>query len=112
VVERYGSAILAAIERGEAVPESELPVPWRQPRPPVVPAQVRRRAEALRGWRATAATRLDLDPGVLLPGRLIDLIAAMPRVDRDALERIEGLRHWRVREFADELMAAVAPHAG
>ena len=112
VLERYGTAILAAVERGEAVPEGELPIPPRHPKPPVPPAPVRRRAEALRGWRATAAKRLDLDPGVLMPGRLIDLIAAPPRIDRDALERLEGLRQWRVREFADELIAAVAPHAG
>ena len=112
VVERYGPDILAAIERGEAVPEADLPIPSRHPRPPVVPAPVRRRAEALRAWRAAAATRLDLDPGVLLPGRLIDLIAAVPRLDRDALERIDGLRHWRVREFGAELIAAAAPHAG
>ena len=112
VVERYGGAILAAIERGVAVPETELPIPARAPRPPVVPAPVRRRADALRAWRTAAAARLDLDPGVLLPGRLIDLIAAVPRLDRQALEGIDGLRRWRVRDLGDELVAAVAPLAG
>ena len=70
VIRRYGDAIPAALRRGEAVPETELPVPPRRPRP-VVPAAVRQRIERLRAWRAAAARRLGLDPGVLLPGRLI-----------------------------------------
>lgn len=111
MVDRHGAAILGAVEEGEVAPGSELPFPPRRPPPPVVPAPVRRRAEALRAWRVAAATRLDLDPGVLLPGRLIDLIAAVPRLDREALEGIEGLRAWRIRELGDELIAAVAPHA-
>ena len=112
VVERFGAAILAAVEEGETLPESDLPIPSRRPAPPAVPAPVRRRTEALKAWRAAAATRLDLDPGVLLPGRLIDLIAAVPHLDLEALARLDGLRSWRVREFGAELITTVVPHAG
>jgi ribonuclease D len=107
VIRRYGDAILAAIRRGEAVPETELPVPPRRPRP-VVPAAVRQRIERLRAWRAAAARRLGLDPGVLLPGRLIERVAEAAPADLGALARVEGLREWRARELGTGILEALA----
>jgi ribonuclease D len=69
---------------------------------------VRRRAEALRIWRAKAAKELGLDPGVLLPQRLIDRLSAEPPRDREALERVEGVRRWRAERFGEELLKALA----
>jgi ribonuclease D len=106
VLRRAGSAILEAVRRGEAVPEGALPV--RRPTPrPNVPAAVRRRAEAVRVWRAKAAKELGLDPGVLFPQRLIDRLAAEPPRDREALERVEGVRHWRAALFGPDLLKAL-----
>jgi ribonuclease D len=103
VVRRAGRAILEAIARGEALPEAELPVLRPAPRSHV-PAAVRRRAEALRGWRARAAAALGLDPGVFLPQRLIDRLASEPPRDLDGLARVEGVHRWRVAEFGRELL--------
>src|SRR5262249_46735994 len=83
VIERAGRVILEAVERGLAVDEADLPTRRPVPRPHV-PAAVRRRAEALRAWRAKAAVELALDPGVLLPQRLIDRLAAEPPPGRGA----------------------------
>ncbi|MBI2529300.1 MAG: HRDC domain-containing protein [Candidatus Rokubacteria bacterium] len=94
VVARQGTALLAAIARGLALPEAALPERARQPRP-AVPASVRRRVEALRGWRTEAAGCFGLDPGFLLPQRLIDRLAAAPPADVGALTAVEGLRRWR-----------------
>lgn len=106
VLRRAGAAILEAVRRGEAVPEGSLPV--RRPLPrPNVPAAVRRRAEALRVWRAKAAKELGLDPGVLFPQRLIDRLAAEPPRDRETLERVEGVRRWRAALFSPELLKAL-----
>jgi ribonuclease D len=107
VVRRSGAAILEAVRRGEAVADAELPVRRSPPRPNV-PAAVRRRAEALRVWRAKAAKELGLDPGVLFPQRLIDRLAAEPPRDREALERVEGVRRWRAERFGEELLKALA----
>jgi ribonuclease D len=108
VVERWGEAILAAIAAGQAVPEDELPGYPHAPRPPALPAAVRRRIEWLREWRAAAAPAVDLDPGVLLPNRLIRAIAeAMPR-DRAALAAVDGVRRWRVEAFGPQILDAVA----
>src|SRR6266545_2922875 len=74
---------------------------------PNVPAAVRRRAEAVRVWRAKAAKELGLDPGVLFPQRLIDRLAAEPPRDREALERVDGVRHWRAALFGPDLLKAL-----
>src|SRR5262249_10046249 len=107
LVERYGDGILDAVARGLAEP------PARERRPegrrrPMVPLEVQQRAERLKRWRATAAERTGLDPGVLLPQRLIDALAAAPPGDLGALQDIPGLRQWRAVDFGPEILAALA----
>jgi ribonuclease D len=108
VVQRMGRPILEAVARGEAVPEAELPSRRSVPRPHV-PAAVRRRAEALRVWRSRAALHLGLDPGVLLPQRIIDRLAGEPPRDLSELQQVEGVRRWRVQLFGVELLKALTP---
>ncbi|HXJ82614.1 MAG TPA: HRDC domain-containing protein [Candidatus Methylomirabilis sp.] len=106
VVQRMGPRILEAVARGEAVPDAELPSRRPAPRPHVSAAE-RRRGEALRAWRRQAAQDLGLDPGVLLPQRLIDRLASDPPRDVAELEQIEGVRRWRVDRFGAELLKAL-----
>ncbi len=103
VVQRVGPAILEAVARGEAVPESELPS-RRPAQRPHLPAATRRRADALRVWRSKAAHELGLDPGVLFPQRVIDRLAAEPPQDLVQLEQVDGVRRWRVELFGPELL--------
>jgi ribonuclease D len=107
VVGRWGEPILTAVAQALALPGSDLPVLPRSPRPPFVPQVVRRRIEALREWRARVAPVVDLDPGVLLPNRLIRAIAEAGSKDLDALARVEGVRQWRVQVFGQELVEAM-----
>lgn len=107
VIGRWGAAILAAIARGRAVPEAAVPEPWRPPRPPALPPPVRRRIEALRRWRETAAPRFALEPGVLLPNRLIRAIAQASPPNLAALGDVEGVRQWRVQVFGREVLVAI-----
>jgi ribonuclease D len=115
LVERYGEGIVDAIARGLAEPLVDEPRPERHRRP-MIPPHVQRRAERLRAWRATAAERTGLDPGVLLPQRLIDALAAVPPDDLAALQSVPGLRRWRADTFGPEVLATLAdgprpPHA-
>ena len=103
VVRRAGEAILAAVERGLAVPDSDLPVRRPTPRPRVSGA-VQRRSEALRAWRVEAAKVVELDAGVIFPQRLIDRLAHDPPRDLDALARVEGVGLWRADLFGAELL--------
>jgi len=106
VVQRMGAAILSAVARGEAVPEADLPS--RRPAPrPHVPAAMRHRAEALRVWRGRAAHELGLDPGFLLPQRVIDRLAGEPPRDLAELEQVEGVPRWRGNLFGPELLKAL-----
>jgi ribonuclease D len=103
VVRRAGEAILAAVERGLAVPEAELPVRRTNPRPRVSGA-VQRRSEALRAWRVEAAKLVELDAGVIFPQRLIDRLAHEPPSDLEALAQVEGVGRWRAELFGAELL--------
>src|SRR5262249_17928091 len=104
---RAGPALLDAIVRGEAVPDPALRT--RRPGPrPHVPAAVRGRTEALRAMRGQAVKDLGLDPGVLFPQRLIDRLAAEPPRDLAALERVDGIRRWRVELLGAEVLKALA----
>jgi ribonuclease D len=107
VIGRWGAAILAAVARGRALPE--MPEPPRLSRPPSLPGPVRRRIEALRLWREAASPRFALEPGVLLPNRLIRAIAEASPRDLPALARVEGVRQWRVQVLGRELLAAMGP---
>ena len=86
-----------------ASPPTSCPCAGPAPRP-VFSAAVRRRAEALRAWRAKAAQDIALDPGVLFPQRVIDRLAADPPRDLAGLEQVEGVRRWRTKLFGGDLL--------
>ena len=106
VLGRWGRDLLAAVERAETVDESALPQWPHRPRPRIAGA-VSRRVEALRRWRTSATQRIGLEPGVLLPNRLIGVIAeAAPRTV-EALAELDGVRRWRAEAFGAEIIAAI-----
>lgn len=111
LVERYGDGILDAVARGLTEPVATAPRAARGRRPFVSPT-VQSRAQALRRWRAVAAEQTGLDPGVLLPQRLIETLAAEPPPDAGALAAVAGLRRWRAQAFGAEILAALADTEG
>lgn len=64
--------------------------------------------ERLRVWRDKAAADLVLDPGVLLPNRLITAIALRLPESLDELALVEGIRRWRCDNFGDALVRAAS----
>jgi ribonuclease D len=106
LVERYGDGVIDAVNRGLA--ERLVPAPRRSHPRPVASPVVQKRGDALKRWRATAAERTGLDPGVLLPQRLIDVLAAEPPRDAAALRVVPGFRRWRTEAFGSEVLAALA----
>src|SRR5262249_20925574 len=93
-LEREADALLAALQRARSLPEKDLPVFPRKPRP-VVRDDVRKRVDALKAWRAETAFGLGLDVSVVLPQRLIDRLAEANPKSGQALDALEGLRRWR-----------------
>ena len=107
VVSRYGDGLLDAVSRGLAVPEADLPV-IRRPRKPRPDRSAERRIEALLSWRAEAAPRLGLDPGLLLPRRLIERLAQVAPPDLAALAAVDGIRGWRSTHLGGEILSVMA----
>jgi ribonuclease D len=106
VIERWGDQILDAIAQAPETVPAITPAPHG--RHPVPSAAVRHRIEVLRQWRRGASERLGLEPGLVLPNRLIAAIAqAVPR-DVAGLAAIDGVRRWRVDTFGVEVIATIA----
>jgi ribonuclease D len=107
VIGRWGEAILAAVARAREIPEAALPTLERPPRLRI-PGIAARRIEVLRQWRTEAAPRFGLEPGLLLPNRLITTVALAAPRDAGALAMLDGLRRWRAETFGAEIIAALA----
>ena len=101
------AVIFAAIERGLALPEDELPSREHGERP-IVSSAGRRRIENLRGWRDDQAAASRLDPSIVMPQRLIERLAAAAPTTLAELAVIDGIRQWRVDEWGPDLLAACA----
>lgn len=105
-IERRGAEILAAVQRGVQLPESDLPRLERPARRPVDP-EFDARMERLKAVRNAEAVRLDLAPGVLCPnGTLEAIVRAMPAT-REALRSVPFVRRWQVEAVGDALLAGL-----
>jgi ribonuclease D len=104
--ERRGREILAAVQRGLAVPESDLPrierPPRRQP-----DAAYEARLERLKAARNVLAMRYDLPPGVLCPNGILEAIARLNPGTLQQMSEIRELRRWQVREIGSGLLSAL-----
>ena len=98
-LQRYGSALLRAINTGCAMPEADLPHYPLPPRPARDPRQ-EARLKRLKDWRQNKAAELGLDPGILANNSLLEAVAALPEGTVP-----DGVipRNWQRQLFADEL---------
>jgi ribonuclease D len=104
--ERRGREILAAVQRGLAVPEADLPRVERPPRRPVDSAY-EARLERLKAARNLLAAKYELAPGVLCPNGTLEAIARINPASVEELARVPELRHWQVHEIGSGLLAAL-----
>jgi ribonuclease D len=106
ILDRAGQAILDAVQRGLDVAEEHLP---RFPR-----AQKWEREDdfdgrvvKLKSIRDSAASRLNLDPGVLCSRERLESIARRKPDKVSDLEEIPGLRRWQISEMGEEFIDAL-----
>jgi ribonuclease D len=105
-VERRGKDLLEAVARGLAVPDSELPRVERPVRKaPDLAYEIR--VERLKAVRNILAQRFDLAPGVLCPNGTLETIARVNPNSLQELSQVQELREWQLREFGEELLAAL-----
>jgi ribonuclease D len=105
-VERRGKELVAAVERGLAVAEQDLPRLERTRRPPPDPA-FDARMERLKVARNAAAERLGLQPGVLCPNGILEGIARVEPKSVEEMSKVEEMRKWQREALGAELLAAV-----
>ncbi len=104
LAERHGREILAAVSKGTALAESELPR-FPERRRDKRDRGAEDRLQRLKLWREKTAKKLGIDPGVLANNTLLETLADLAPTDEAALETIAGMKMWQRREFGTELLA-------
>lgn len=103
MVRRRGGEILAAIRRGLAVPEEELPrfPPARRwERDP----EQETRVERLKSARNRRAAELDLDPGFLMPRTTLEELARRQPQSLAELREIPEVRGWQIEALGETVI--------
>lgn len=106
VMERFGKDILAAVERGLAVPKDEWPrvakgKRWQRD------DDYEDRFKRLKQMRDKLTTQHDLRPGIVAANQLLmDMARTLPG-DLDALSTLPGIRRYQVKHFGAELLRAL-----
>ncbi len=106
-----GAAIIAAVERGMAVPENELPRFPRSPRWEKDP-QLDQRLSQLKSVRDAAAQRLELDPGVLCARDRMEAVARRQPASLDDFNELPELRKWQVEVLGEDFIKAMRKGGG
>lgn len=107
LVDTRGDALLAAIERGLAVPEKELPrFPRGERRTP--DASFDARVEKLKAVRNKAAVELKLDPGVLCPKGTLEAVARANPATEAAMRKLPDIRQWQVDVLGKSFLGALS----
>ena len=105
-LERRGGDMLAAIERGLAIPDADLPKVERPARR-VADPEYEARVEVLKAVRNRLAQQYELAPGVLCPNGTLEAIARVVPKTLGELGEIDEVRRWQVKEFGEELLKAI-----
>jgi ribonuclease D len=106
MLDRAGADIVAAIRRGSEVPEAELPKfprgqRWNKDR------DFDERVARLKAVRDAAATRLELDPGVLCSRERLENVARSNAKTVEDLAAVPDLRRWQIEEMGEGFLRAL-----
>ncbi|HTD83121.1 MAG TPA: HRDC domain-containing protein, partial [Gemmatimonadaceae bacterium] len=107
MVERGGADIVAAIRRGMEAPEAELPKfprgqRWNKDR------DFDDRVGRLKTVRDAAATRLEMDPGVLCSRERLENVARSGARTIEDLAKVPELRRWQIEEMGEGFIREMA----
>jgi len=107
MIERAGADIVAAIRHGMEVPEAELPKfpkgqRWNKDH------DFDEKVNRLKAVRDAAATRLELDPGVLCSRERLENVARSGARTVEDLAAVPDLRRWQIEEMGEGFIKALA----
>jgi ribonuclease D len=106
MIERGGADIVAGIRRGMDAPEADLPKfprgqRWNKDR------DFDDRVSRLKAVRDAAATRLELDPGVLCSRERLENIARSGALTLEDLKSVPDLRQWQIDQMGEGFLEAL-----
>jgi ribonuclease D len=99
--------MIAAVQRGLAVPDAELPRFPKSPRWDRDP-DFESRVSALKAVRDEAAVRLDLDPGVLCSRDRLEAVARKKPKSLEELDSVTELRKWQRQVLGEAFVNALS----
>ncbi len=106
LVDRYGKALMQAVEQGNALDDASLPsFPRAERREKDLAAE--KRFMGLKEWRQKAAAGLELDPGVLINNATLELVARANPQDEQALSLLGALKNWQLGELGAGILRAI-----
>lgn len=108
ILDRAGADIVAAVRRGMEVPEADLPKfpkgqRWNKDR------DFDEKVARLKSVRDAAATRLELDPGVLCSRERLENVARSGAKTVEDLAAVPDLRRWQIEEMGEGFIRALQP---
>ena len=109
LLESRGNEVLEAIQRGLAVPESDLPRFPKSPRWDRDP-DFDARVNALKSVRDATAEKLDLDPGVLCARDRLEAVARANPTSIEKLSEVRELRGWQAGVLGAAFIRALDHH--
>lgn len=106
VIDRYGNQLVAAVQRGLAMPADRLP---RFPRGKGDPNPgIKSRIARLKVWREEYCKQLGLSTGLVAPNWLLERIAEQRPTTVEDLAAITGIRHWQRDQWGGALVDILA----
>ncbi len=105
-ISMYGSDLLKVVAKTLKLHENELPV-FPSQKPPVLPNGVPAKIKALKSWRVSKASAIDIDPGMLCNNALITAIAVKNPGDSKSLETVKEMKNWQKQAFGTEIIRAL-----
>jgi ribonuclease D len=106
LVERYGRALLEAVEAGRSIPDKDLPSFPRGERR-VRDPEVDKRFSRLKEWRTRKAAELEMDPGIVVNNSVLEEVARSIPGTLAELTEISGMKRWQRDILGTEILQAL-----
>lgn len=103
LLERYGSSLLAAVQRGQALPEELLPC-YPRNNGDTNPG-IKTWMSVLKRWRDEFSTTLKLSPGLIAPNWLLERLSEQRPVTVEQLAAVQGIRRWQVELWGNAVLS-------
>lgn len=102
LLKRFSELLLAAVRRGQALPDERLP---RYPRSKGEPNPgIKSRIARIKTWREHLSGQLQLAPGLVAPNWLLERIAEQQPTDLAQLAAVSGIRRWQLDLWGADML--------